>query len=538
MALVNPNIALAGTPMQVPNFLGMQQTAATTQNTLARTGIMQEEAGRASESAKYNTALSRSKDALRFVNSPEDYLAWTQSSFSDPELGSILQSMGLTPEKALASAREQLRQPGGLQSAIGRSASSIDQLAQSMTQQGGQARAQAQAQAEAARARQAQEAQAAQVSAVMGAGAPSIAPVATATPVAPPIDTMQYAPGTSGAINQLYSGVDQVQTPALNALVQPPAGQPPVAQPPVGPAPVGQPPAAGADPRMAQLLQLDSLAVAGNSLAAEQAKTLRAQIKFEQDQAKFLREQQPKPEQLPAALQEYKFAVDQGFPGTFEDWRGTKPPLFESEYEKLVGKTAAERDTSAFDSAATAADNLPKMFDTLNQIEASDAITGIGADVLKNVERLRSQFTSDKKAGKRVADTEVLNALLGSEVFPLIGALGIGARGLDTPAEREFLREVMTGTIQMDKAALSRLTRVRINIAERAIDKYNERVEKGELDRFFRTQGLEPQKIEKPVFESRAVAKSLSEEERQALEWSNSNPNDPRSAEIKRRLGM
>lgn len=524
MALVNPNIALAGTPMQVPNFLGMQQTAATTQNTLARTGIMQEEAGRASESAKYNTALSRSKDALRFVNSPEDYLAWTQSSFSDPELGSILQSMGLTPEKALASAREQLRQPGGLQSAIGRSASSIDQLAQSMTQQGGQARAQAQAQAEAARARQAQEAQAAQVSAVMGGQAGTNALAPSPVGAAPPVNAMSAPAGAS------------IMTDAAAASA--PVAQPPVSQAPVSQAPVGQPPAAGADPRMAQLLQLDSLAVAGNSLAAEQAKTLRAQIKFEQDQAKFLREQQPKPEQLPAALQEYKFAVDQGFPGTFEDWKGTKPPLFESEYEKLVGKTAAERDTSAFDSAATAADNLPKMFDTLNQIEASDAITGIGADVLKNVERLRSQFTSDKKAGKRVADTEVLNALLGSEVFPLIGALGIGARGLDTPAEREFLREVMTGTIQMDKAALSRLTRVRINIAERAIDKYNERVEKGELDRFFRTQGLEPQKIEKPKFESRAVAKSLSEEERQALEWSNSNPNDPRSAEIKRRLGM
>jgi len=465
MALVNPNIALAGTPVQVPNFLGMQATAAQTQNQLARTDIIKDVAATEKEANTYSTALSRSKDALRFVNSPDQYLAWMESGFNDPVLGPVLQGMGVDRQQAISGAMETLRQPGGLQLAIGKSASSIDQLAKSATAQGGQAQAQAQAQSERARAMQDRAAQQAQIDALMGGG--------------------------------------------------------------VAPAPA---PARGAYPRLGQLAQLDQLALQGNALAADQAKTMRAAMKFEKDMGVG--------GAAPAAVQEYEYAKSQGYPGTFDDFRKEKAPMFEPKYAEIVGKDAAERDSKLYSAAGEAAENLPKIYDTLNQIESSDAITGFGADVLKNVERFRAQFTRDKAAGKRVADTEILDALLGSDVFPMIGALGIGARGLDTPAEREFLRQVMTGTIAMDKKALVRLTEIRKNIAERSIDKYNRAVEKGDLDRFFNVQGVEPRKIEKPQFNRTAQTNGMSATDRQALDWANSNPNDLRSAEIKRRLGM
>jgi len=180
-----------------------------------------------------------------------------------------LQSMGVDRQKAVSSAMDMLRQPGGLQTAIGKSASSIDQLAQSMTAQGGQARTQAQAQAKAAQAERARAAQMAQIQGVVGGGAGMGAPVAMAQPVPPPVDTMQYAPGTPGAVNQLFAQQQAQPTPALNALTQAPS---------MGPAAP-----AGADPRMAQLSQLDALALQGNDLAAEQAKSMRAAMKFEKD---------------------------------------------------------------------------------------------------------------------------------------------------------------------------------------------------------------------------------------------------------------
>jgi hypothetical protein len=170
----------------------------------------------------------------------------------------------------------------------------------------------------------------------------------------------------------------------------------------------------------------------------------------------------------------------------------------ETEYSKFVGKTKAERDYSTFDAAQKAAGNLPKINATLNELQTSEAITGLGSEVFKNVERAKATFLADKKAGKKVTDTEYLDALLGSDIFPMISSLGIGAKGLDTPAEREFLRQVMTGTTSMNKDTLVKLTTLRKDLEERAINKFNEKVESGELDKFFSQTGERKQSINIP----------------------------------------
>lgn len=173
----------------------------------------------------------------------------------------------------------------------------------------------------------------------------------------------------------------------------------------------------------------------------------------------------------------------------------------EKEYAKLVGKSSAERDIAQFGSAEAATENLPKINETLNELRTSEALTGAFADIQKNIQKVQAKFAADKKAGKRVTDTEYLDALLGSDVFPMIGALGIGARGLDTPPEREFLRQVMTGTINLEKDTLIKLTELRKNVAERAINKFNARVDKGELDDFFKYRRSDPVKFEIPKYE-------------------------------------
>lgn len=168
----------------------------------------------------------------------------------------------------------------------------------------------------------------------------------------------------------------------------------------------------------------------------------------------------------------------------------------EEAYAKVVGTKAAERDSSLHDLAINSVDNLTKLDEVIVNLETSDAITGMGAELLKGYERFKVFVSDSKEAGKKVTDTEYLNAALGSDVFPMIKALGIGARGLDTPAEREFLREVMTGTISMNKATLIRLTKARRNISKKIIDKYNKRVDSGELDKFFQHSTIGKKRIE------------------------------------------
>ena len=226
------------------------------------------------------------------------------------------------------------------------------------------------------------------------------------------------------------------------------------------------------------------------------------------DPAKFIELTTPKTDSTAGNVGQYKEALRLGFIPkdtslpSFVKMMEKQPlismPGAETEYSKIVGKTKGEKDYATFDIAQKAASNLPKINSTLTELETSDVITGLGSEVFKNIERAKSTFLADQKAGKKVTDTEYVDALLGSDIFPMISSLGIGAKGLDTPAEREFLRQVMTGTTSMNKNTLIKLTKTRKDIEERAINKYNERVERGDLDRFFNQTGERKELISIP----------------------------------------
>jgi hypothetical protein len=195
-------------------------------------------------------------------------------------------------------------------------------------------------------------------------------------------------------------------------------------------------------------------------------------------------------------------------PGTtFENFMRMveKPPATvqimpaESATQTGYAKFGVERNTAIFDAGQAAIRNLPKIDQTINLIKEGDAKTGFGAEVINNINRVRAAFTGSKKQIQSVSDTELLDSLLGSEVFPQIGALGIGAKGLDTPAEREFLRKVMTGTITMDKQTLIRMAELRRKYEKRSLDTYNDAVDSGQLNQLFRYSGLPKRKLQVPL---------------------------------------
>ena len=183
---------------------------------------------------------------------------------------------------------------------------------------------------------------------------------------------------------------------------------------------------------------------------------------------------------------------------------------YETAFATKVGTGQGERNERVVLAAQAAVDNIAKIDSTIELLKTGDATTGLGAELRNNIDRARALFAGDIKAGKKVADTQILDALLGSDVFSMIQSLGIGARGLDTPAERDYLRQVMTGTIQMDNKALIRLSEIRRNIETRAIEKYNTQLDKGELKKYFETQGIKPEKIEVPTASGGAGSNTVS----------------------------
>jgi hypothetical protein len=161
----------------------------------------------------------------------------------------------------------------------------------------------------------------------------------------------------------------------------------------------------------------------------------------------------------------------------------------ENAYKKEAGATLFQRDLSEYDAVSAAPDRLEKLDTVLGLIEEGNVTTGFGAELFQNANRMRAKFLDDKAAGKTASNTELLSSLLSSDVFPMIGALGIGAKGMDTPAEREFLREAFTGTKDFDPATLKRLTEIRRDIELRTVKKFKQNYDKGTYKRFFEESG-------------------------------------------------
>lgn len=174
-------------------------------------------------------------------------------------------------------------------------------------------------------------------------------------------------------------------------------------------------------------------------------------------------------------------------------------PPAESERARTLGKAGGEALVSEFNAATAASKGLAKDYEALSVLRSGKPATGITSELQTGVDRLRSAVAGDPAAAERVSDSQYLEALLGSDVFAQMQSLGVGARGLDTPAEREFLREVISGTRKLDKDTLIRMAEMRAKYKEQAVDSWNERVRSGELDDFYRDFGRPKRELSKPT---------------------------------------
>lgn len=166
---------------------------------------------------------------------------------------------------------------------------------------------------------------------------------------------------------------------------------------------------------------------------------------------------------------------------------GGRPPaplvdMGENTLEKVGVTALAEGLTNQYNAALDATGNIRKIDETINLLQEGDVDTGFGAEFRQSIRKVQSLFADDPSQIDKLSDTELLNSALGKEVFGAISALGVGARGLDTPAEREFLREVVAGRITLTKDTLLEMARIRRRAEENNIMRWNETLESGRAD--------------------------------------------------------
>ena len=156
----------------------------------------------------------------------------------------------------------------------------------------------------------------------------------------------------------------------------------------------------------------------------------------------------------------------------------------ESEFGKGVASEAAKDLNAQFKQTEAAVRGIKQTDRVIDLLKKGQPITGIAADLELGVRRLRDVVA--KRQDKSISDTELLEAILGQDVFTQIQQLGIGARGLDTPAEREFLRQTVSGTKTLNKDTLLRMAEIKRQAQEDIVNAWNQRTQSGELDDWYK----------------------------------------------------
>ena len=157
----------------------------------------------------------------------------------------------------------------------------------------------------------------------------------------------------------------------------------------------------------------------------------------------------------------------------------------EGKFAEKAMEDLVEKNSLLITNAESAVATIEKTNRVLDLLDKGELHTGMFAEFKNNISRVLAMAGSDVSSGY-ASRTQLLEALLGSDVFPMIKQLGIGARGLDTPAEREFLLKVMTGEKSMDAKAIRELTEIRQRISEKIIEKYNKKVTSGGFDKYMK----------------------------------------------------
>lgn len=213
------------------------------------------------------------------------------------------------------------------------------------------------------------------------------------------------------------------------------------------------------------------------------------------------------------SMVEYKLAKSEGYKGTYTDYvkevekfrapsttvsYGSKNP-----YGKVILEKEAEYTNKLLnDQLPLAQKNVNDLYRTFELIEQGDPDTGIFEPFRTGLRRVQLDLGITGSEEERLAkaktltDTQLLNAVLGQEVFKAISALGIGARGIDTPNEREFLREVLAGKVTLEKDTLKRMIETRLAKEKEVIDKYNTDLKRGRFKRYVDELGIDLDPIE------------------------------------------
>jgi hypothetical protein len=241
------------------------------------------------------------------------------------------------------------------------------------------------------------------------------------------------------------------------------------------------------------------------------------------------------------AQMKYLYSTDPAFRKTADEFKAQHGyPIWESQDvlrdspdEKAYTAVKTDQAKEDLAIAKTGSKLITKLEETDKILRlAKDPKTNIGlfSPTINMIDKLRSKF-GDKESMQKVTRREILEAMLGDDVYDAIVEKGIGARGLDTPAELDFIKRVMTGDIDYnDRNAIIALTEMRRRVIERNIASYNDVVNSDRAKSLFKRLDMEFNPIEVTPYEYNTY---VPQEDTSIFNWENYISSQPRQLKKK-----
>jgi hypothetical protein len=155
----------------------------------------------------------------------------------------------------------------------------------------------------------------------------------------------------------------------------------------------------------------------------------------------------------------------------------TRSDAFIKEYATQGAQATVARDTTHFGLAESAPQNIEKANRIIDLID-SGALTGTAAERKLQIARLFNITGNGPE--ETIKKTELLISSLGQNVLDNIKASGLGAGQGFTDTDREFLKNVVGGSIELNAKTLADLARLQKLSNQRNVERWNKRV--GEID--------------------------------------------------------
>ena len=192
-------------------------------------------------------------------------------------------------------------------------------------------------------------------------------------------------------------------------------------------------------------------------------------------------------------------------------------------FSETLGETAGKRLDDFRTKAESAVSSLQNAEQLAPLLDDPKFISGTLAN---------ARLAVAKAVGIDVSATESYFAGVGQQVAERITAFGAGT-GLSDD-DRKFAKKIAAGEETLSVESIRRIIRINNESAENVINRYNK-----ERDMLAKKEPEVLDYYPEVKFERRAAAPAnLSRQDQDALNWANSNPSDPRAAQIKQRLGV